>query len=212
MAVVLVLYSEIWSGQPLLVLAKGLMIWLPLGLTVVGLRLLLDAFAHRLAGGVLGNHVLEIRAFTDTETHELGPNYHTLGVIPVDSVPEDVEGMESWLAGGIDTLLIADQIPDDQFRHLTDFALTHGCSLLSAVPPHERMGIESRRTWLKGRPFEVRVVSELGLNEQELDGFNMVWLCNVGVPQPDVIERLEHFAAQGGGVVFFLGNQVGKPR
>ena len=36
----------------------------------------------------------------------------------------------------------------------------------------------------------------------------MVWLCNVARPEDDVIERLESFAAGGGGVVFFLGNQI----
>ena len=54
----------------------------------------------------------------------------------------------------------------------------------------------------------VTVIPDHALAEQDLAGFDMVWLCNVPVPAEPVVSKLEQFAAQGGGVVFFVGSQV----
>lgn len=59
--------------------------------------------------------------------------------------------------------------------------------------------------------IEVRLVGEhdLGtLTEDALAEFDMVWLCNVPRPNRQAAERLDQFVRDGGGVVFFLGNQV----
>jgi hypothetical protein len=54
----------------------------------------------------------------------------------------------------------------------------------------------------------VEVVGEHALGEIDLAPFDSVWLCNVPSPPPSVAAKLEGYAAGGGGVVLFLGNQV----
>ncbi|MHC5062627.1 MAG: BatA domain-containing protein [Planctomycetota bacterium] len=59
--------------------------------------------------------------------------------------------------------------------------------------------------------MQVRILAshELGtLSEEELAEADMIWLCNLARPSPQIASRLESFASQGGGIVFFLGNQV----
>ncbi len=56
--------------------------------------------------------------------------------------------------------------------------------------------------------IETQVVAESGLAEVDLAPFDMVWLCNVPVPPRPVVERLERFVADGGGLVVFAGAQV----
>jgi len=55
---------------------------------------------------------------------------------------------------------------------------------------------------------EVVVVDEPGLAEANLAGFHVVVLANVYRVSEPTIESLERIVRQGGGVVFFLGDQV----
>ena len=56
--------------------------------------------------------------------------------------------------------------------------------------------------------IRAEVVPEFALRDAKLDDVDMVWLCNVPAPGPDVVEKLEAFVAGGGGLAIFLGNQV----
>ena len=52
------------------------------------------------------------------------------------------------------------------------------------------------------------VVAESSLAELDLAPFDMIWLCNVPVPPRSTVEKLERFAAAGGGIAIFVGAQV----
>jgi len=54
-------------------------------------------------------------------------------------------------------------------------------------------------------------VSELSFSGRELDAYDGVFLCNVYRLPDDRIARLEKFVRDGGGLVFFLGDQVDSP-
>ncbi|MCA8943044.1 MAG: BatA domain-containing protein, partial [Planctomycetes bacterium] len=59
--------------------------------------------------------------------------------------------------------------------------------------------------------IEVRLIGEpelAGIDEQELAGFDMLWLCNVGRPSEQALARIEAFVRAGGGLAWFLGNQI----
>ncbi|MFB3065695.1 MAG: BatA domain-containing protein [Planctomycetota bacterium] len=56
--------------------------------------------------------------------------------------------------------------------------------------------------------IEVEVVAEHSFTGRELEEFDGVFLCNVYRLDRDSIERLEAFVRGGGGLVFFLGDQV----
>jgi len=55
---------------------------------------------------------------------------------------------------------------------------------------------------------EVVVVDESGLDDVKLADFHAVILANVYRPSEPAIAALENFVRQGGGVIFFLGDQV----
>lgn len=55
---------------------------------------------------------------------------------------------------------------------------------------------------------EVRVVDEVEFGETDLSAFDAVILANVYRLDDQAVSRLERFAAEGGGVVFFPGDQV----
>jgi len=54
----------------------------------------------------------------------------------------------------------------------------------------------------------VEAVSEHGFGARELDDYDGVFLCNVYRLPDDRLAKLEEFVAGGGGLVFFLGDQV----
>jgi hypothetical protein len=56
--------------------------------------------------------------------------------------------------------------------------------------------------------IEVQVVTESALPEVDLEPFDMVWLCNVPVPNRTMVEKLERFVARGAGLAIFVGAQV----
>jgi Aerotolerance regulator N-terminal/CARDB len=53
-----------------------------------------------------------------------------------------------------------------------------------------------------------QVIPGDALQNQDLAGFNMIWLCNLPAPTADVVKKLEDYVRAGGGLVFGLGNQV----
>jgi len=54
----------------------------------------------------------------------------------------------------------------------------------------------------------VEVIPDHVLADQDLSDVDMIYLCNVATPGPAVVDKLEAFAASGGGIVFFMGAQV----
>ncbi|MBM4062872.1 MAG: hypothetical protein FJ265_17525 [Planctomycetes bacterium] len=60
--------------------------------------------------------------------------------------------------------------------------------------------------------IETQTVTDTALGETDLEPFDLVWLCNVPAPSPATAERLERFAAQGGGVVISVGALVDPQR
>lgn len=52
------------------------------------------------------------------------------------------------------------------------------------------------------------VVPDQALETEDLDGYDMVWLCNVPAPAPAQRDKLVRFVHGGGGLVIFTGNQV----
>lgn len=61
---------------------------------------------------------------------------------------------------------------------------------------------------LAGTGIEPQVVTDLALEETELEPFDFVWLCNVQAPSAATAQRLEQFVAAGGGLGIACGNQV----
>ncbi|MBK8099168.1 MAG: BatA domain-containing protein [Planctomycetes bacterium] len=59
---------------------------------------------------------------------------------------------------------------------------------------------------------EVQIVLESALGETDLAPFDMVWLCNCPVPLPAVVQKVQKFVEDGGGLVFFAGAQVDPAR
>jgi len=57
-------------------------------------------------------------------------------------------------------------------------------------------------------PIRPVVVSEADLAELELADFDCIFICNVAQLTLQEAERLRRYAAAGGGIVFFLGDQV----
>jgi len=53
-----------------------------------------------------------------------------------------------------------------------------------------------------------QVIPGDALQNQDLAGFNMIWLLNLPAPTADVIKKLEEYVKAGGGLVFALGNQI----
>ncbi len=58
------------------------------------------------------------------------------------------------------------------------------------------------------RPIRVEVIPESQLSNRELSDYDVVVLCNVDQFIPREVAALEDFLNQGGGVVFFGGDQV----
>jgi uncharacterized membrane protein len=54
----------------------------------------------------------------------------------------------------------------------------------------------------------VEAIQTTSLLEYDLSHINMIFLANVSSPREDVVEKLEKFVAEGGGLMMFLGNQV----
>lgn len=153
--VLLAMYSDLWHGQASVVFGRGLLTWVVLGPLLVGGRSLANlATRHFLKNG-LRHRVIEIRG-DDVEADrpaDLGPSYQRVATVSYTKLPEDIIAVEPWLAGGVDTILVRGHMPEERFRDLTDFALTHGCRLLCMPRTTGLLGIDSKRIWMEGRPL-----------------------------------------------------------
>lgn len=58
----------------------------------------------------------------------------------------------------------------------------------------------------------VEQITEPSLADYDLSHLNMIFLANIAAPRPEVVAKLEKFVADGGSVMFFLGNQVDPSR
>ncbi len=152
--VVLALFAYAWMDHPLQVGVRGLVIWILLGSVLVVVRNGLYWGSRWIPRPGLDHRVLEVKGVGSPEAvTRLGGHYRTLAVLRVRDLPEEIEGMNGWLEGGIDTVLISGWLPDSSFVQLTDFALTHGCRLLCTPLERAVMTVEPNRVWLRGRPF-----------------------------------------------------------
>ncbi|MHC4339892.1 MAG: BatA domain-containing protein [Planctomycetota bacterium] len=88
-------------------------------------------------------------------------------------------------------LLVDGEPEQEHFRGETDF-------LAAALSPPGR--IKSG--------IEVDPVSEVAFSGRELEAYDGVFLCNVYRLPDDRIKLLEEYVREGGGLVFFLGDQV----
>lgn len=149
--VAVALYAEMWAGSGLVACARGLLIWLVLGLVLVALRSLLVVVVRRLPQSPMTRKVLEIRSEGSSRHVDLGPGYQRRGVLGVQALSEDADGLRLWLEKGIDTILVSGELPASQFGRLADFALTHGCYLLTVPRAPELVAIHPRRVWVQGQ-------------------------------------------------------------
>ena len=112
--------------------------------------------------------------------------------IPRDALPIDnVRYVASEVVTAVRILLVNGEPSADEYDDEVDL-------LTTALRP-------------EGEVFsghEVVVVDEPGLADANLAGFHAVVLANVYRISEPTIESLERFVQQGGGVVFFLGDQV----
>jgi hypothetical protein len=91
-------------------------------------------------------------------------------------------------------LLIDGQPNADAYKAETDY-------LAQALAPTEESPGQPR-------PIRVEAVSESWLRTEEPANYDVVVLCNVGQFSEPEVTKLEEFLKQGGGVVFFGGDQV----
>ena len=154
LAVTMALYGDLWHGQAVLVVVRGVVVWFALGVSLVALRTATFWLTRRLPRPGMTQKVLEIRGGEDAPTvPDLGPRYRVVASLSADSLPEEMEAMEDWLEGGIDTLLVSGDLPPAQFGQITDFALTHGCHLLTVPRTGELVGVDPTRIWVRGVPL-----------------------------------------------------------
>ena len=151
--VLMALYGDLWHGATAVVLGRGLLIWTSLGLTLVAYRNGAHMLTKRLPRPGLGQRVLEVHAGARPHQLELGPRYQILATLDVQDLPDDIEEMEDWLEGGIDTILVSGEVPSERFAQITDFALSHGCQLLTVPRSRELIGVDPNRIWIKGTPL-----------------------------------------------------------
>lgn len=88
-------------------------------------------------------------------------------------------------------LLVDGEPEQEDFRGETDF-------LAAALMPPGKVD----------SGIEVDAVSEHGFSGGELDSYDGVFLCNVYRLPDDRVRKLEEYVHAGGGLVFFLGDQV----
>ena len=154
MGVLVALYADLWHTAPGVVLARGAAIWLLVGVALVMTRTIIATAARKLPRSGLDHKVLEIRSVEwPSGVTALGNGYRTLAVLRASDLPREMDAMADWLEGGIDTILVSGQLDEDRFGPLRDFALAHGCRLLTVPRATDVIGAEPRRVWLEGRPY-----------------------------------------------------------
>lgn len=89
------------------------------------------------------------------------------------------------------------------------------CLLVDGDPGHEASQAETFFLAIALDPdlevvtgIEPVVVPDQGLESEDLDTYDLIFLCNVPAPAATVVDKLRRFASGGGGIVVFTGNQV----
>lgn len=130
-----------------------------------------------------------------------------------------VELPVEFLRAGSDGLRVSlppDGLPLDNARYLAvDVAGAIRVLLVNGEPAidefHDEVALLKTALRPEGEVFsgnEIVVVDEAGLDQTNLNGFHAVVLANVFRLSDPGVEALERYVRQGGGVVFFLGDQI----
>jgi len=151
--VVLAFYSDVWHGSADLVVARALVIWLLVGGGLVVARAIVRTLRETVPMAQFRHPVLEVRGSDGDGDMDLGPEFPLVATLREEDLPEDLAAMESWLEGGVDTILVSGSLPPASFGDVTDFALTHGCRLICAPRARELVGIDSRPVRIEGKPL-----------------------------------------------------------
>lgn len=147
-------YADLWGGDVGVVLLRGLVIWVSLGAILVAIRSLAAKIARVIPRSGIGNRVLQVQpGDAPAVSLDLGPKYRTVATFSASSLPDDLEDMEDWLDGGVDTIVVAGAISSGKFGQLSDFAIAHGCRMLVNEQSFDPAGMEPRRVWVNGISF-----------------------------------------------------------
>jgi len=148
------LYADLWHDHVLVVVGRGLAVWITLGVTLVALRNLMSLLARWTPRPGMEYRVLQIWGSRARQIFpDLGPGYRILAALEAAELPDDLEAMADWLEGGVDTILVTGNLPVPRFAQLTDFALTHGCRLLTVPRSSELFNVDPKRVWIRGLPL-----------------------------------------------------------
>jgi len=153
LAVILTFYSDVWHASADVVVVRALVIWLLVGGGLIIARALVRTLRETIPLAQFRHPVLEVRGSDGGGNVDLGPEFPVVATLRERDFPEDLAAMESWLEGGVDTILVSGSLPADSFGDLTDFALTHGCRLICAPRARELVGIDSRPVRIEGHPL-----------------------------------------------------------
>jgi hypothetical protein len=113
----------------------------------------------------------------------------------------------------VSAALAPDRYPVDDARALAVRVVESSRVLLVDGDPGERP--EEAETFFLAAALEhresgiaVEVIPEHLLQDRDLTGLDMVWLCNVAAPPAPTVEKLEEFVRGGGGLAVFCGDRV----
>ncbi len=144
--VTLALYAHIWISHPVTVVLRGGVVWTLLGITLVTMRNLLFWLTRRVPRPGLRHRVLEVKgANSPTDPLFLGKQYPVVAVLRASDLPNDMEAMDGWLEGGVDTIMVTGELSPRRFGQVADFALAHGCRLLCEPRSPQLADVEPRR-------------------------------------------------------------------
>lgn len=143
---------------------------------------------------------------------------HTLRELsPHQQASVDLE--VEFIRGGFESVRVelpTDALPADNVRYAAvDVATAVRVLLVNGEPSLD--SFDDELTFLsaalrpEGEVFsgnEIRIVDEAGLENVRLSTFHAVVLANVYRVSDPAIEALERFVSRGGGLIFFLGDQV----
>ncbi len=131
----------------------------------------------------------ESRALTFSHTFH-GAGFHGINAaLPADRYPVDDERAMALEVVESSRVLVVDGDPGERPEEAESYYLAFALE-------HREAGIA------------VEVVPDHALVDQDLAAADMVFLCNAPAPAAAVVAKLEEFVAAGGGLVFFLGDQV----
>jgi len=135
------------------------------------------------------------------------------------TVPLEVTFADAGYQELIVSLQAADGLPADDVRRLTaPVKPALAVLVVNGAPATDALRDEVyflRSALAPAGPFasgiRVQVADPEQLEALALDRFDCLALCNVPPPRPGAIAALERFVQAGGGLLIFLGDQVGDP-